>query len=730
MSDLWASLPGDQRWKTPTPSPALVSWIIRLIFCTTLVSLVLMPVVSPELPVSLIMVGVGPFLSVYFFAWFLIHRGAVRAAANAYLWLTFLLQLAVLIAAQDLQSQALLSFVNLVLSAGFMFGQRGALQMGLVCIVAFVSCQILHMLNMLPPSALVQSPGTTLVSIFCTLCGTCGLTYLGTRFTSDALERARTSQAESERSYAALERSAAADAERLVRAERLGQLARDVLDLRTAQEVSQHVADTLADVLPDIEVAIVDVAGHVTAVSHAAVVSPQSRMSWPIPRGEGHMERMLSADERRELSRVTQRPIDAARLIAGNQGPAFVVLVGAASAIERLETDWTVRVSWQVLSAGIRRIQIDHALAQSRRMESLGRLSAGIAQDFNNLLTSIMGGADLLSMRVKGDPKAEGYIASLCDSAGTVAALTEKLTAFASMASDGPMRLDLVPLLERMLPVLRGSVEERVEIDMILPDEEVWVRADPMELERALVNLVLNSQDAIVDHGRIEIGVETRSASLEGQQGVLAAVWVEDSGRGIPEELHDQVFEPFFSTWQSRGGAGLGLSIVYGVIQAIGGEVILASEPGEGTRIELMIPLTTAREASAQSTPRAEDGDQGTRILVVEDDVDVRETVVEMLRVGGYDVQAADNGHAALQMLQEDGSFSLVLSDVVMPQMGGFELYQEICALKAPPRVAFVSGYAPTSPPIDGDGAIPMITKPFTLKRLLGFVEDLLVPTP
>jgi signal transduction histidine kinase/CheY-like chemotaxis protein len=502
-------------------------------------------------------------------------------------------------------------------------------------------------------------------------------------------------------------------------------MARAVVALRETSQIARKVAAALADVLPELKFLLTDVRGQVLTVSGADWSAEGARLPWANEGVLEVVERSLSAEELAKLAEILGEPQAAGRLFAGSLTPVSMVVVGSEAAVGRVETDWQVNAAWHVLSTGVHRIRVENALAQSQRMDALGRLSAGIAHDFNNLLTSILGGAELAARRVKGDATAEKYIAGLSEAAQRAAGLTSKLMAFTASATEGPRVIEVVGLVSGILPVLRRSVEERIEIVVAVPDQEVWVLADPLELERALLNLVVNARDAIAGQGEIEVGVEIRPAVGAPQRTDDVVIWVADTGVGIPAELHGKVFEPFFSTRRERGASGLGLSIVYGVVQSMGGEVMLASEPGEGTRVEILLAQRSPGPLEAPSDPVAGSVLGGRHILVVEDDPDVRETVCEMLAVGGFSVHTADNGIAALQALDTSGPFSLVLSDVVMPQMGGFELARRIASRSDSPPIALVSGYAPTIQPGEEELRIPMIAKPFTLKRLLAFVEEL-----
>ena len=225
-------------------------------------------------------------------------------------------------------------------------------------------------------------------------------------------------------------------------------------------------------------------------------------------------------------------------------------------------------------------------------------------------------------------------------------------------------------LVSDLYPVLRRSLEESIHLELH-PPQMPWVDADPIELERIILNLVANAKDAMGESGRIDIGLDVRSLGDDGTP--MTVLWVQDNGEGMDLDTRTRVFEPFFTTRKGKGSAGLGLSIVYGVAQALGGDVFIDSVRGTGTCVEVHLPTLLAPLGADERTPPLKTPVAGTPVLVVEDDPDVRDTVCEMLRLGGYIPDAVPSGEAALQRLAEKSDYCLVLSDVVMPTMSGFD---------------------------------------------------------
>jgi len=243
------------------------------------------------------------------------------------------------------------------------------------------------------------------------------------------------------------------------------------------------------------------------------------------------------------------------------------------------------------------------------------------------------------------------------------------------------------------------------------------------------VNLVVNARDALPSVGTIEIGVEIRSASglPEGRDEPMVAFWVEDDGEGMSNALIDRVFEPFFTTRTGTGSSGMGLSIVYGLVQGMGGDIFVSSDIGEGARFEVCLPNRPAPPLMAPKVDSPAHTPLDHRVLVVEDDEDVCSTICGMLEAAGYAVAFANNGNEALELLADDPQFSLILSDVCMPGMGGFEFYAALRQRGILINMGLVTGYAP--PIAAGDESrptLPIISKPFTLAQLVRFVGEII----
>jgi two-component system cell cycle sensor histidine kinase/response regulator CckA len=371
---------------------------------------------------------------------------------------------------------------------------------------------------------------------------------------------------------------------------------------------------------------------------------------------------------------------------------------------------------------------LEAQLRHAQRLDSIGQLAGGIAHDFNNLLQVILGNLELVA---SGEMSALSDIRSATERA---AELTEGLLAFARRQPvvRGNVGLgDLVSSARRLLKPLLGK---GVTLDCPPGQPSGAISADRHQVEQAIVNLCLNARDAMPDGGTIRITTETIGVDASFAQrfawataSSYLALRVSDTGPGIPSVLHTRIFEPFFTTKPAGAGTGLGLSVVYGVMQSHQGAVTVDSEPGKGATFTLYFPevvSTASKVSDARELQRP--GGQET-ILVVEDEEMIRRLVVRLLTARGYDVLAAPNGFEALEILERtDVSVDLLFVDVVMPGMRGPEFVRRARELDPSLRVLFTTGYE--LKPVDGEsrGPDPVLYKPYTADQLLPRLRELL----
>ncbi|MFP3913153.1 MAG: ATP-binding protein, partial [Desulfobacteraceae bacterium] len=369
-------------------------------------------------------------------------------------------------------------------------------------------------------------------------------------------------------------------------------------------------------------------------------------------------------------------------------------------------------------------------LNQAQRMESIGILAGGVAHDFNNLLTTIMGNAQLALADLKKDNPLYEDMEEIRKAGERGTVLTRRLLAFSRKEIIHPEVLDLNALVEDMDKLLRRLIREDIELKVVLTPGLGKVVADPGQMEQVIMNLVVNARDVMLEGGKLTLetaNVELdatyfRSHNVEGDPGPYVMLAVTDTGPGMDKATMARIFEPFFTTKAREAGTGLGLSTVYGIMKQSGGYIWPCSEPGKGTTMKVYLPraIDVPSPAKEERLYDAKAG-AGEVVLVVEDDISLRELAVKTLRKAGYQVLAAANGEEALKIIQGfEGEIRLLLTDVVMPRMGGWELVERVRTLRPEIKVLYMSGY-PGRTFFESDIARSensFIQKPFTPQSL------------
>jgi nitrogen-specific signal transduction histidine kinase/CheY-like chemotaxis protein len=368
------------------------------------------------------------------------------------------------------------------------------------------------------------------------------------------------------------------------------------------------------------------------------------------------------------------------------------------------------------------------ALRQSQKMEAMGRLTGGVAHDFNNLLTPIVGGLDMLQRRNIGGEREQRLIAGAMQSADRAKTLVQRLLAFARRQPLQPSAVDVGRLVEGMADLLASTTGPQVRISLEVSSDLPPAKADPNQLEMALLNLGVNARDAMPDGGTLRISATHRSVTT--QQGELCRghyvrLSVADTGVGMDEATLARAVEPFFSTKGIGKGTGLGLSMVHGLAAQLGGAVTMQSRQGVGTNVELWLPVSAVplRNDDARSEPIKVDGARGL-VMLVDDEEVVRISTADMLTDFGYRVLEADSAEAALALLNEGARPDLLVTDHLMPGMSGVDLVREIRKSVPDLPVLIVSGYA-ESEGIAPD--LPRLTKPFRSADLAASLSALIV---
>lgn len=385
------------------------------------------------------------------------------------------------------------------------------------------------------------------------------------------------------------------------------------------------------------------------------------------------------------------------------------------------------------------RKELERQLFQSQKMEAVGQLAGGVAHDFNNILTTIIGFGGILQMELDEDSPMRNYVESILNAGERAAALTQGLLAFSRKQVIAPKQINLNDAIRNMEKLLRRIMGEDIELKTHFGEPELFVLADAGQIGQVLMNLATNARDAMpgggvleVETAVVEVGDDHEEIYQHLKPGHYALLKVSDVGQGMSNELTERVFEPFFTTKEVGKGTGLGLSIVYGIIQQHSGHIRVASEPGCGTTFEIYLPLSKPlieREAVQSPTGTvSEAGTTGT-ILVAEDDGSVRKLITMILRNRGYSVIEAANGEEALESFKaQKDNIDLLLLDVVLPKMNGKMVFDNAEAVKPGIRTIFMSGY--TADIIHKKGlyeeGINFIQKPIVQNELLNMIHRLL----
>jgi hypothetical protein len=376
------------------------------------------------------------------------------------------------------------------------------------------------------------------------------------------------------------------------------------------------------------------------------------------------------------------------------------------------------------------RRQLEGMVRQSQKLEAIGRLSGGLAHDFNNLLCVINGHAELLSERLEETLPAATNVMQIKKAVDSASTLVRQLLAFSRKQVFHSQIVDLNAIVAETEKLLGRLIGEDIEFFTSLEPELGRVLVDPVQVEQVLVNLVLNARDAMPQGGKLTI--ETCNLDLEegspGSGGIAPAgkyvlLTVTDNGCGMDEETQSRIFEPFYTTKELGKGTGLGLATVHGIVKQSGGFIWVYSELGQGTTLKVYLPRVDDPAETLPSEETRKDVRRGTEtVLLVENAEPLRALAKEFLKSNGYAVMEADNGKEALRIAKAfGGTIDLLLTDVIMPGMGGKQLAEQLTAVRPATKVLYMSGYlddAVAQPGSPGTGTV-FLEKPFTRETLL-----------
>ena len=368
-------------------------------------------------------------------------------------------------------------------------------------------------------------------------------------------------------------------------------------------------------------------------------------------------------------------------------------------------------------------------MLQAQKNQAIGQLTYGVAHDFNNLLTVITNSLDLIAVDSSDPQRVRRLVAGAQRAAERGALLTRQLLTFSRRQTLKPEARNVNAMIYAMEAMLRRAVGEAIDFELDLAPQLASCNVDVVEFETAMLNLVVNARDAMPDGGRVRIRTYADHAAVplaggDAVPGPRVCVAVEDDGEGMPADVQERAMEPFFTTKEVGKGSGLGLSQVDGFVAQSGGQLGIRSAVGEGTSVSFCLPAIVdadgPREAESKPAP--------TKLLLVEDDVDLQSVVLEALHCMGYAVLVASDATAALEILRRDPDIEILFSDVVMPKgMSGVELVDHACALRPDLKVLLASGYARSQIPTIPE-CCAFIPKPYRIEELekrLGALEPM-----
>jgi two-component system, cell cycle sensor histidine kinase and response regulator CckA len=396
----------------------------------------------------------------------------------------------------------------------------------------------------------------------------------------------------------------------------------------------------------------------------------------------------------------------------------------------------TIRYAMQAL-AHIRALrESEDTLRQAQRMEAVGQLAGGIAHDFNNLLTVISGYTEILQLQLGDEAEGSMELAEVSKAAQQAARLTRQLLAYSRKQVLEPRVLDLNSIVSETQTMLERVIGENIEFSAALAEDLGSISADNGQIEQIMMNLVMNARDAMPEGGALLLTTrdvilpDFSSDGTSAIPGAYVMLTVTDTGQGMDAATAERIFEPFFTTKARGGGTGLGLATVYGIVKQSGGEIEVDSKPGIGTTFRLYFPQVA--EAPEALNPKAPDERSLTgpeTVLLVEDEEALRAVGKTMLERYGYTVLVAADGAAALELAQSHPHpIQLLMTDILMPKMGGIELAERLSTLRPELKILYTSGYSDSGSSLQRIAGAGYLQKPYAMEQLARTLRKLLDP--
>jgi two-component system cell cycle sensor histidine kinase/response regulator CckA len=512
------------------------------------------------------------------------------------------------------------------------------------------------------------------------------------------------------------------------------------LSLETALRRSQLLFKRFFEDAP-VGIVLIDLNGRITESNRTF----RKMMEKTLGKVEGRMViDAIKRDDREKLANVFSQSLTNTDPIPAFETKVLTAQEKVASLyVGRLEDDFGAVIGFLIHFVDVtEQKNLEVQFVQSQKMQAVGQLAGGIAHDFNNILTAIIGYCDLLLLRHRPGDQSFGDIQQIKQNSTRAANLVRQLLAFSRQQQLKPRVLNITDNLSELANLLRRLIGENIKMQMV-HGRDLWpLKADQVQFEQVMINMVVNARDAMHKGGELTIKTSNTTFDVPANFGseVIPAgdyvqIAVKDTGIGIPKENLTRIFEPFFTTKGPGSGTGLGLSTVYGIVKQTGGFIVVDSIVGQGTTFSVFLPRHLGgEEPASKAESEAEDNNAGDltgagTILLVEDEDAVRSFSTRALRNKGYKVLEAASGDIAYKMIMDDKpKLDLMITDVMMPGMDGAQLIREVKKIMPDLKVICISGYAEETmrEKIGSDQAVHFLPKPFSLKQLAGKVKELM----
>lgn len=667
-----------------------------LLLGTTTLGLVVVPFTVTSVPAWLYAAAFAPFYLVIAAALGLLRFGARRAGAWVLVIGTFLLQALGNFVNPGAAEQALASTINLILIAGFVLGRRAAGVVAGVATVAVLAYLWAAEHALLPDAMFPLTLDERLPIIALTVITTGGLMAVSMGHVTRALSSEKRSRLVAQESSQSL--SIALD-ENALRT-RLGE---DLVGMGERLLQSRVPLDQLS--------VLVETMGGVAGVDSVQLSTEQGRVvvGWPSARAGSTTS---GADSVLRLR------------LEGADQPYIIELRGDPFLLESAAAADFFHTAMGLLRTAHARLRAERQLQQAEQVQAVARLAAGISHDFNNLLVAILGGLELAAHHASEGRDTRPSIQIAQRAAHRAIGLTQKMGTLGGVRGDDAATASLREALGSLIGSLGAGLRPDIQLRIVSDIPDVYVSADEVELGQIVENLVNNAAEATPGNGEIRLSAAVEDTSL--------LLSVEDTGKGMAPEVLSRVFEPFFTTRKGVGGHGLGLAGVQALCQSLGGSIEARSTPGVGSVFRVRLPLADGPVRSNLGSTGAGAGAgrtgplHGHRVLLVDDDAQVRAMVAELIRSLGAEVHAAGSGAEALEALSTLDTVTLMVSDVRMPGMDGHDLLRRVRADGHSFPTVLASGFDPVDPPdADAMGRFVRLAKPFSRAQLLEAVEAL-----